>query len=53
MFDLIVRDATGHTFGFSYAARSETEAKRLFYAKLRRLGKKTKRIKIIECYRSR
>lgn len=50
-YDVIVRDAGGFTFGFSYYARSTTDAMAQFWAKLRRLGKKTKHIHILECYK--
>ena len=54
MWDVIVQDGTGHTFGFSYVASSAAEAVAIFKQRARRAGiKKFRHIKIIQVERVR
>ena len=47
-YDVIVRDAAGFTFGFSYKGKSAADVRAQFWANLKRLGKKKRHIKILE-----
>ncbi len=48
-YDIIVRDALGFVFAFVYTASSPSAAKKQFWAKLRKIGKLKRSIRILEC----
>lgn len=48
-FDLVVVDALGFTFGFTYHAASAPAARAAFWKKVRSLGKRTNHIRVVSC----